>query len=89
MIGATGGVGVTVLPLLVRAGARVVATATDTDRQLIADLGAEPIAYGDYPDGVDTVFNLVPPSDRRISGRGGDTFEDDHRKHPVGVLLVG
>jgi NADPH:quinone reductase-like Zn-dependent oxidoreductase len=64
VIGATGGVGVTVLPLLVRAGARVVATATDTDRQLIADLGAEPIAYGDYPDGVDTVFNLVLPSDQ-------------------------
>ncbi|MEV6845097.1 NADP-dependent oxidoreductase [Actinoplanes sp. NPDC051411] len=64
VIGATGGVGVTVLPLLARAGARVFATATDTDRDLIAGLGATPIAYGDYPDGVDTVFNLVLPSDQ-------------------------
>jgi NADPH:quinone reductase-like Zn-dependent oxidoreductase len=64
VIGATGGVGVTVLPLLVRAGASVVATATPSDRQLIAGLGATPIAYGDYPDGVDTVLNLVLPTDQ-------------------------
>jgi NADPH:quinone reductase-like Zn-dependent oxidoreductase len=64
VIGATGGVGVTVLPLLARAGAEVFATATDTDRQLIAGLSATPIAYGDYPSGVDTVFNLVLPSDQ-------------------------
>jgi NADPH:quinone reductase-like Zn-dependent oxidoreductase len=64
VIGATGGVGVTVLPLLVKAGAQVTATATDADQQLIADLGATPIAYGDYPEGVDTVFNLVLPSDQ-------------------------
>jgi NADPH:quinone reductase-like Zn-dependent oxidoreductase len=63
VIGATGGVGVTVLPLLVRAGASVVATATEADRDLIASLGATPIAYGDYPPGVDTVLNLVLPTD--------------------------
>jgi NADPH:quinone reductase-like Zn-dependent oxidoreductase len=64
VVGATGGVGVTVLPLLMRAGASVVATATPSDRDLIASLGATPIAYGDYPSGVDTVFNLVLPSDQ-------------------------
>lgn len=64
VIGATGGVGVTVLPLLVRAGADVVATATPSDRELIASLGATPVAYGDYPSDVDTVLNLVLPTDQ-------------------------
>jgi len=63
VIGATGGVGVTLLPLLARAGAQIWATATETDRELIATLGATPIAYGDYPSGVDTVLNLALPSD--------------------------
>jgi NADPH:quinone reductase-like Zn-dependent oxidoreductase len=64
VVGATGGVGVTVLPLLRRAGAQVTATATEADEQLIASLGATPTGYGDYPDGVDTVFNLVLPTDQ-------------------------
>jgi NADPH:quinone reductase-like Zn-dependent oxidoreductase len=67
VIGATGGVGVTVLPLLVRAGASVFATATSFDRDLIASLGATPIAYGDYPSGIDTVFNLVLPTNQLVA----------------------
>jgi NADPH:quinone reductase-like Zn-dependent oxidoreductase len=71
VIGATGGVGVTVLPLLARAGAQTWATATPTDRDLIASLGATPIAYHDYPPGIDTVFNLVLPSDELAPAAAG------------------
>jgi NADPH:quinone reductase-like Zn-dependent oxidoreductase len=64
VIGATGGVGTTILPLLAAAGARVIATATPADAELVTSLGAtETIGYDDYPAGVDVVLNLVRPSD--------------------------
>jgi NADPH:quinone reductase-like Zn-dependent oxidoreductase len=69
-IGATGGVGTAVLPLLAASGARVIATATEADSALIRRLGASEVI--DYrrtdvleealrlaPGGVDAVLNLT------------------------------
>jgi NADPH:quinone reductase-like Zn-dependent oxidoreductase len=65
VVGATGGVGTTVLPLLARAGAHVVATARAGDADLVRALGAaEAVGYDDYPGGVDLALNLVLPGDR-------------------------
>jgi NADPH:quinone reductase-like Zn-dependent oxidoreductase len=67
VVGATGGVGTAVIPLLVAAKARVIATATAADADVIRGLGAaEVIGYAesDYPSGVDVAFNLTLPSDR-------------------------
>ncbi|MEV0136356.1 hypothetical protein AB0H83_49040 [Dactylosporangium sp. NPDC050688] len=67
VVGATGGVGTTLVPLLAAAHATVVATATEHDADLLRTLGAaEIIGYDerDYPAGVDAAFNLTLPSDR-------------------------
>ncbi|SDG07305.1 NADPH:quinone reductase [Lentzea fradiae] len=66
VIGATGGVGTALVPLLAAAGVHVIATATEADVELLRGLGAaEVIGYGDaYPQDVDTVFNLVLKADR-------------------------
>jgi NADPH:quinone reductase-like Zn-dependent oxidoreductase len=65
VVGATGGVGTAVVPLLAAAKARVIATATSADADLVRELGAdETIGYADYPTGVDVAFNLTLPSDR-------------------------
>ncbi|MCP2168559.1 NADP-dependent oxidoreductase [Goodfellowiella coeruleoviolacea] len=67
VVGATGGVGTAVVPLLASAGARVIATATDVDADLVRGLGAaETIGYAEaeYPTGVDAAFNLTLPSDQ-------------------------
>jgi NADPH:quinone reductase-like Zn-dependent oxidoreductase len=65
VVGATGGVGTAVVPLLAAANARVIATATAADAGLLRDLGAsETIGYGEYPTGVDVALNLTLPSDR-------------------------
>jgi NADPH:quinone reductase-like Zn-dependent oxidoreductase len=64
VVGATGGVGTTILPLLARAGAKVIATGRPGDADLLHARGAdEVIEYGDYPAGVDVALNLVLPSD--------------------------
>ncbi|MEV0560485.1 NADP-dependent oxidoreductase [Dactylosporangium sp. NPDC050588] len=66
VVGATGGVGTTLVPLLAAAGAEVVATATDEDAGLLRDLGAaETIGYAEsgYPSGVDAAVNLTLPGD--------------------------
>ncbi|SDZ26105.1 NADPH:quinone reductase [Asanoa ishikariensis] len=64
VVGATGGVGTAVVPLLFAAGAQVIATATAVDADLLRALGAaEVIGYSDYPSGVDVVINAVLPSD--------------------------
>jgi NADPH:quinone reductase-like Zn-dependent oxidoreductase len=66
VIGATGGVGTAAIPLLAAAKARVVATATPADADLLRHLGAqETIGYAesDYPSGIDAAFNLTLPSD--------------------------
>jgi NADPH:quinone reductase-like Zn-dependent oxidoreductase len=65
VVGATGGVGTAVVPLLAAAGAHVVATATPADADLLRDLGAtDTIGYTDYPADVDAALNLTVPSDR-------------------------
>ena len=67
VVGASGGVGTAVVPLLAAAGARVIATATAADEQLLRGLGAATtIGYAEsgYPAGVDVALNLVLPGDR-------------------------
>ncbi|MGW5349094.1 NADP-dependent oxidoreductase [Streptomyces sp. NPDC004031] len=67
VVGATGGVGTALLPLLAAAGAHVTATATAADADLVHELGArEVIGYGEaeYPAGVDVAVNAVLPGDR-------------------------
>ena len=67
VIGATGGVGTAVVPLLAAAKARVIATATAADAGLLRALGAEETigyAEAEYPHGVDVAVNLTLPSDR-------------------------
>ncbi|MER5419974.1 NADP-dependent oxidoreductase [Streptosporangium roseum] len=66
VIGATGGVGTAVIPLLAAAKARVIATATDADAGILRALGADrTIGYAEseYPSDIDVAFNLTLPSD--------------------------
>lgn len=63
VIGATGGVGTTLLPLLKHAN--VIATGHPGDKDLLRRLGATTVIdYDDYPAGVDLAINLVLPSDQ-------------------------
>ncbi|MEV0713482.1 NADP-dependent oxidoreductase [Asanoa sp. NPDC050611] len=67
VVGATGGVGTAVVPLLAQAKAHVIATATDADTAILRALGAtETIGYAEsgYPTDVDVALNLTLPSDR-------------------------
>ncbi len=65
VIGATGGVGTTVLPLLAAAGVTAIATGRPGDDDLLRSLGAtEVIGYDDYPPDVDLGLNLVLPTDQ-------------------------
>jgi len=67
VIGATGGVGTALIPLLAAAQARVIATATAADASLLRGLGsAQVIGYAEagYPSGVDAAFNLALPGDQ-------------------------
>jgi NADPH:quinone reductase-like Zn-dependent oxidoreductase len=66
VIGASGGVGTTILPLLSQAGVTVVATGHPADEDLLHKLGAETvIGYDDaYPADIDLGLNLVLPTDR-------------------------
>lgn len=66
--GGSGGVGLIAVQLAALRGARVLATASPARHDLLRDLGAEPIAYGDglldrvraaAPDGVDAALDLV------------------------------
>ncbi|MEU6247852.1 NADP-dependent oxidoreductase [Glycomyces sp. NPDC047010] len=66
VVGATGGVGTTVVPLLAKR-AKVIATATPADEELLRSLGAASVIGYDpagYPSDVDVAFNLVLPGDR-------------------------
>ncbi|QDY11266.1 NADP-dependent oxidoreductase [Micromonospora sp. HM134] len=66
VIGATGGVGTAVIPLLAAAKARVIATATDADADILRGLGADQTigyAEAEYPSSADVAFNLTLPSD--------------------------
>jgi NADPH:quinone reductase-like Zn-dependent oxidoreductase len=67
LVGATGGVGTAVLPLLAAAKARVIATATPADAGILRALGAEQTigyAESEYPSGVDLAVNVTLPSDQ-------------------------
>lgn len=68
VIGATGGVGTALVPLLAAAGARVVGTAgSHLDGEALKDLGVEQVIGFDesgYPSNVDVVFNLFLSADR-------------------------
>lgn len=67
VVGATGGVGTALIPLLAAARAHVIATATDGDAEVLRALGAdETIGYraSDDPADVDVVVNAVLPGDR-------------------------
>jgi NADPH:quinone reductase-like Zn-dependent oxidoreductase len=67
VIGATGGVGTALIPLLAAAQARVTATATAADAALLRDLGAAQVigyAEAEYPAGTDAAFNLALPGDQ-------------------------
>lgn len=66
--GASGGVGVVVTQLAVRAGARVIATASEANHDYLRDLGAEPTTYGDGQQ--DRIKALAPG--------GVDAFADCH-----------
>ncbi len=67
LVGATGGVGTALLPLLAAAKAHVIATGTEADAAALGELGAdEVIGYqeADYPTEVDVAINVVLPGDR-------------------------
>ena len=66
--GAAGGVGLVAVQIAVADGARVIATASATQHDTLAALGAEPVVYGDgllervramAPDGVDAAIDLI------------------------------
>jgi NADPH2:quinone reductase len=66
--GAAGGVGSMAVQLAVKAGARVIGTASDDRHDYLRELGAEPVTYGDgledrirvlAPDGVDAAIDAV------------------------------
>ena len=66
VIGATGGVGTALVPLLAAAGVNVVGTArNETNAAVLRELGAaQVIGFDQYPADVDVVFNLFLASDR-------------------------
>jgi NADPH:quinone reductase-like Zn-dependent oxidoreductase len=66
--GAAGGVGLMAVQIAVADGARVIATASTTQHDVLRSLGAEPVVYGDgllervrelAPGGVDAAIDLV------------------------------
>ncbi|GAA2051133.1 NADP-dependent oxidoreductase [Catenulispora yoronensis] len=67
VVGATGGVGTVLLPLLAAAGAHVIATVKPVDADVVRELGAqEVIGYEEsgYPVDVDVAVNAVLPGDQ-------------------------
>ena len=73
VVGATGGIGTALIPLLAAAKADVTATATDADAGLLRELGAkQTVGYQerDYPAQVDVAINVVLPG-HRLSGLAG------------------
>ena len=66
--GASGGVGLLAVQIAVDDGARVIATANATQHEMLRDLGAEPVLYGEgllervrelAPEGVDAAIDLI------------------------------
>jgi NADPH:quinone reductase-like Zn-dependent oxidoreductase len=90
VVGATGGVGSTVVPLLAATGAHVIATATPADEEYVRGLGATEVTdhratdiieetLRRHPDGIDAVLNLAR--------RGDDVTELARVIRPGGHLL--
>ena len=70
--GAAGGVGVLAVQLVVAAGAKVIATASESNHEFLRDLGAIPTTYGDAL--ADRVRALAPGGvDAAIDLQGTDT----------------
>ncbi|MFI5778355.1 NADP-dependent oxidoreductase [Nocardia sp. NPDC051570] len=80
--GASGAVGAMAVQLARATGARVIGTASQRNQQVVRDLGAEPVTYGDgvaeriralAPDGVDAIFDCAGHGflDAAIELRGG------------------
>jgi NADPH:quinone reductase-like Zn-dependent oxidoreductase len=68
MNGGAGGVGLMAIQLAVTDGARVIATASEAQHELVRSLGAEPVAYGSgllervvalAPEGVDAALDFI------------------------------
>ncbi|HXR43411.1 MAG TPA: NADP-dependent oxidoreductase [Pseudolysinimonas sp.] len=76
--GAAGGVGILATQLALRAGARVIATASEANHAFLAGLGAEPVAYGD---GLGERIRALAPD-------GVDAFIDTHGDGNVAVAVA-
>jgi NADPH:quinone reductase len=66
--GAAGGVGLMAVQIAVADGARVIATASNSQHDMLRELGAEPVRYGDgllervralAPEGIDAAIDLI------------------------------
>jgi NADPH:quinone reductase-like Zn-dependent oxidoreductase len=75
--GAAGGVGVLVAQLVRRTGARVIGTASEANHAALAELGIEPVAYGD---GVQGRIRL-------LAADGVDAFIDTYGSGNVDLAL--
>jgi NADPH:quinone reductase-like Zn-dependent oxidoreductase len=84
---AAGGVGSIAVQLAVRAGARVIGTASERNHDYLRELGAEPVTYGDglvaavralAPEGVDVILDYV----------GGPAMDaTDQLRRPGGAVV--
>jgi NADPH:quinone reductase-like Zn-dependent oxidoreductase len=75
--GAAGGVGILAAQLAKRAGARVIGTASEANHAALAELGIEPVAYGD---GVQGRIRL-------LAADGVDAFIDTHGAGNIDLAL--
>jgi NADPH2:quinone reductase len=103
--GASGGVGLCAVQLARLRGARVIATASERSHELLRQLGAEPVVYGDgllgrvralAPDGVDAALDLVGTDEALdvslalVEDRGRiATIANFRRGGAEGVALLG
>jgi NADPH:quinone reductase-like Zn-dependent oxidoreductase len=90
--GGAGGVGIMAIQLAVADGARVIATGSESSHELLRDLGAEPVTYGEgllervraaAPDGVDAALDLIG------SDEAADVSLELVRDHSRIVTIVG
>lgn len=90
--GGAGGVGIMAIQLAVADGARVIATGSESSHELLRDLGAEPVTYGEglvervraaAPDGVDAALDLIG------SDEAADVSLKLVRDHSRIVTIVG
>jgi NADPH:quinone reductase len=103
--GAAGGVGLNAVQLARLRGARVIATAGERNHDLLRDLGAEPVTYGDgladrvralAPDGIDAALDLVGTGEAMdvslelVSDRGRIASIANFERGPrEGIKLLG